>query len=344
MDINFFKDKRIFITGHTGFKGSWLCKLLVGVGAKVRGYSLSNDNSLFSRLELDDLVDSIYGDIRDYNFLKKSILDFKPDIVIHMAAQAIVSIAEADPEETFDINVNGIRNLLDIINDLDYVKSFVNVSTDTVYFIKDKDIYFESDFIGGYNVYSKSKSEAENLLVEYKKKYNKKNFSSTRCVNVIGGGDPNYSRIIPECLNALNSGRDIVIKTPENRRPFIHVLEALYGYLCVAHMQYIGKISNDSYNFGPYEDDYVYMGDVAKLFCDKTNNSISWNEKKFNKSNLLEKFICIDLVNNEIGWKPVYNFSERLDLVLEWNQFLVSKNDIGKITDKQINDFLERVK
>ena len=344
MDIEFFKGKKIFITGHTGFKGSWLCKLLVGVGAIVRGYSLSSEKSLFNLFKLDDCVDSIYGDVRDYDKLKTSILEFQPEIIIHMAAQAIVSSAEKNPDLAFDINVNGLKNLLDIICNLDYVKSFINVSTDTVYFCKNKKVYYETDSIGGYNVYSRSKSEAEKILIEYKKKYNKDFLSSTRCVNVIGGGDTNNSRVIPECLNALNNCRDIVINTPENRRPFVHVLEALYGYLGVSYMQYIGKISNDAYNFGPYEDDYVYMGDVAEIFCDKNRNIISWNKKNFNKNDNLDKFICIDLANKDIGWKPVYNFSERLDLVLEWNKEFVLNGDITKVTDEQINCFLERVK
>lgn len=344
MNIDFFKGKKIFITGHTGFKGSWLCKLLVSVGAIVRGYSINNEKSLFSLLELDNLVDSIYGDIRDYDKLKMSILEFQPEIVIHMAAQAIVSEAENNPDDTFDVNVNGIKNLLDIICNLDCVKSFVNVSTDTVYFCKDKNIYFEKDTIGGCNVYSKSKADAEKLLIKYKKKYNRKFFSSTRCVNVIGGGDTNYSRIIPECLNALNSGRNIIINTPENRRPFVHVLEAIYGYLCVVYEQYMGEINKDAYNFGPLEEGYVYMGDVAEMFCFKNNNIISWNKKKFDKNKTLEKFICIDLVNKEIGWKPLYNFSERLDLVLEWNKVFISKEDIIKISDEQIRNFLEKVK
>lgn len=344
MNIEFFRGKKIFITGHNGFKGSWLCKLLVNVGAIVRGYSLGNENSLFSLFKLDDCVDSIYGDIRDYGKLKTSILEFQPEIIIHMAAQAIVSNAENHPDEAIDINVNGIKNLLDIICNLDYVKSFVNVSTDTVYFCKNKKVYYETDLIGGYNVYSKSKSAAERLVIEYKKKYNRKFYSSTRCVNVIGGGDVNYSRIIPECLNALNNGRNININTPENRRPFVHVLEALYGYLGVAYGQYMEKVSKDAYNFGPYENDYVYMGDVAELFCLKNDNVISWNKKIFDKNKTLEKYICIDLVKKETGWVPVYNFSERLDLVLEWNKVFISKKNIIKITDEQIRKFLERVK
>lgn len=344
MNIEFFRGKKIFITGHNGFKGSWLCKLLVNVGAIVRGYSLANENSLFSLFKLDDCVDSIYGDIRDYDKLKTSILEFQPEIIIHMAAQAIVSNAENHPDEAIDINVNGIKNLLDIICNLDYVKSFVNVSTDTVYFCKNKKVYYETDLIGGYNVYSKSKSAAERLVIEYKKKYNRKFYSSTRCVNVIGGGDVNYSRIIPECLNALNNGRNININTPENRRPFVHVLEALYGYLSVAYGQYMEKVSKDAYNFGPYENDYVYMGDVAELFCLKNDNVISWNKKIFDKNKTLEKYICIDLVKKETGWVPVYNFSERLDLVLEWNKVFISKKNIIKITDEQIRKFLERVK
>lgn len=348
--MNFYKNKKVMITGHTGFKGAWLCKILLNYGADILGYSLEcqTEPSLFKLLNLENKMKSVIGDIRDYDNLKQVITQFKPEIVIHLASQALANEADNNPRYTYDTNIIGIVNLLEAIRTCDSVKSVINVSTDTVYMLQDgKDNYKEADVIGGKNTYSNSKSCAELIVLNYKKThFNNKDYpriSNTRSVNVIGGGDFNKSRIVPECVNSWFENRDIEIKTPYNVRPFLHVLESLYGYLLLAKKQYENKIFEGDYNFSPLDEGYVSIAELASEFCKKTNISINWtNQVDLNKKNAMIKIDSMK-ARETLGWNSPFTFDERLQLVTDWNKILINKGNINDITDKQIKKFFDNL-
>lgn len=348
--MEFYKNKRILITGHTGFKGAWLCKILLYFGANILGYSLEcqTEPSLFKLLNLENKMKSVIGDIRDFNKLSQTIIEFKPEIIIHLASQALVNEANVNPRYTYDTNIIGIVNLLESIKQCDSVKSVINVSTDTVYLIENKKEYYkETDTIGGNNNYSNSKSCAESIISNYKRTYfyNKEypRISNTRSVNIIGGGDFNKSRIVPECVSAWLENRNIEIKSPNNIRPFLHVLESLYGYLLIAKKQYEDKKYEGDYNFGPSNDGYISIGDLVNKFCKKINNSIGW----INKSNENSKFVLMktdSMKSREVlGWTSPFSLDERLQLVIDWNKAFMNKENINNITEKQIKEFFNKL-
>lgn len=256
---NFFKGKRIFITGHTGFKGSWMSMVLLRFGAEVMGYALKppTEPSLFNILELKKYIHSKIADIRDLDTLKKAIILFKPEIVIHMAAQPIVRESYKIPVQTYETNVMGTVNVLEAIRKCESVKSFVNVTTDKVYFNREWDWgYREIDEINGFDPYSNSKSCSELVTSGYRNSFFQErdiSISSCRAGNVIGGGDFSKDRIIPDCIKAAVSGNSIIIRNPDSIRPYQHVLEPIMAYLCVAGEQYDHKELEGVYNVGPDE-------------------------------------------------------------------------------------------
>ena len=340
----FYRNKKVLITGHTGFKGAWLSKILISFGADVLGYSLESHTtpSLFNFLNIKNQMKSVIGDIRDYEKLNKIICEFQPDIVFHLAAIAQVGEANADPIKAYQTNTQGLINLLEATRNCKSIISFVNVSTDAVYpnFLN---TYKEEDIIKGNNTYGNSKSCAEYVIYNYKNLYfnDYPRISSTRCVNIIGGGDFNRGRILPDCVNSLLEGKDIEIKSPNNIRPFLHVLEALHGYLLLAMKQYNDKSFEGDYNFSPLDSDYVAIKDIASIFCEKTNNVIKWID--VSHSNILHKKIITDSnkARDLLGWKSVYNIEERIELIVNWTNAYLNNEDI---TNKQIDDFFLKVK
>ena len=241
--LEFYKGKRIFITGHTGFKGSWLCKILTNAGAIVTGFSLEppTSPSLFDVAQIDRTIRSVIGDIRDYQALKTAFDEFKPEIVLHLAAQPIVRDSYKDPKYTYETNVIGTVNILECVRNNNCVKSFLNVTTDKVYENNDLDNhgFVEEEKLDGFDPYSNSKSCSELVTHSYKKSFLQDVAVSTaRAGNVIGGGDFANDRIIPDCVRAMQKGEDIIVRNPYSTRPYQHVLEPLFAYLMIAQKQY----------------------------------------------------------------------------------------------------------
>ena len=280
--MEFFKNKSVFITGHTGFKGSWLCKILEMAGAKVTGFALPATNpSLFSLAKIEkDMESSIIGDIRNQEELEKAFQMAKPEIVFHMAAQPIVRESYQNPAYTYEVNVMGTVNILECIRKSDTVKSFLNITTDKVY----KNLewewgYRETDELDGLDPYSNSKSCSELVTHSYQKSFFSDGgvaISTAREGNVIGGGDFAKDRIIPDCIRAAVAKKDIIIRNPYSTRPFQHVLEPLFAYLLIAKEQYENIEKQGYYNVGPKEEDCITTGELATIFCQKWGQDLKW--------------------------------------------------------------------
>ena len=296
IDFDFYKGKRVFVTGHTGFKGSWLCRILVNAGAIVTGYSLpapTNPN-LFSLAEVEDKMTSIIGDIRDFKALKAAFDQADPQIVLHLAAQPIVRDSYKDPAYTYETNVMGTVNILECVRASKTVRSFLNVTTDKVY--KNNEWhwgYRENEPLDGFDPYSNSKSCSELVTHSYQNSFfadGRVAISTARAGNVIGGGDFANDRIVPDCVRAMASGADIIVRNPHSTRPYQHVLEPLFAYLMIAQRQYEDLSFAGWYNVGPDECDCVTTGPLVDLFCSCWGDGAKW----INKSELFEAGLLQD--------------------------------------------------
>ena len=272
MNLSFYKDKRVFVTGHTGFKGTWLCRMLVNAGAIVTGYSLEppTEPNLYSLAGLEGRITSVIGDIRDFSHLKQAFDRARPEIVLHLAAQPIVRDSYRDPRYTYETNVMGTVNLLECVRLSDCVKSVLNVTTDKVY--KNNEWcwgYREDEPLDGFDPYSNSKSCSELVTHSYINSFfeGKLPVSTARAGNVIGGGDFANDRIIPDCVRAMAAGKTIGVRNPYSTRPYQHVLEPLAMYLTIAQKQYEDASYAGFYNVGPDECDCVTTGALVDLFC-----------------------------------------------------------------------------
>lgn len=349
--FQFYKDKKVFITGHTGFKGSWLCKILINAGAKVCGYSLqpNTEPSLYNLLELEKYMDSNFGDVRDYSYLSNIFNDFQPEIVIHLAAQPLVRESYIDPQYTYETNVMGTVNILECIRHSDSVKSALNVTTDKVYLNKEWEWgYREYEELDGFDPYSNSKSCSELVTHSYNRSFfidTNGNIripvSTARAGNVIGGGDFSKDRIIPDCVKAAANGEDIIVRNPYSVRPYQHVLEPLYAYLLIVMMQYQDHHYAGYYNVGPDESDCYTTGDLVDLFVKKWGNNLKWINKHDggpHEANFL-KLDCSKL-KSTFGWNPKWSVAEAMDKIVEWNKGWLSGSNVIECTDNQINEFL----
>lgn len=346
--MNFYKNKRVFVTGHTGFKGSWLCMLLAAAGAKVTGYSLEppTNPSLFELSEVEKDITSVIGDIRDFDSLKKAFDEARPEIVFHLAAQPIVRDSYKDPKYTYETNVMGTVNILECARLSDCVKSFLNVTTDKVYKNNEWEWgYRENEPLDGFDPYSNSKSCSELVTHSYKNSFFSDGsvaVSTARAGNVIGGGDFANDRIIPDCVRAVESKSDIIVRNPYSTRPFQHVLEPLYAYMMIAKKQWEDIAAADYYNVGPDECDCVCTGDLVQLFCEKWGG-ISW--KNVGEANAPHEanFLKLDCskIKSVFGWKPVWHIEEAIERTVEWTRVYLSGGNIPDIMLKQINDFLK---
>ena len=273
MDLSFYKGKKVLITGHTGFKGSWLCRILVGAGAQVTGYSLTppTEPNLFSMADVEDKMESVIGDIRDLAHLKEVFEKTQPEIVLHLAAQPIVRDSYKDPVYTYETNVMGTVNICECVRINPCVKSFLNVTTDKVYENKEWAWgYRENEPLDGYDPYSNSKSCSELVTHSYKRSFfndTKVAVSTSRAGNVIGGGDFANDRIIPDCVRAIQSGKEILVRNPNSTRPYQHVLEPLKIYLMIVEAQYKNHELEGYYNVGPNDSDCRTTGELVTLFC-----------------------------------------------------------------------------
>ena len=350
LDLSFFSGKRIFITGHTGFKGSWLSFILVQLGAKVTGFSLDfpTDPSLFNLINLSRDVKSIRGDIRDFNLLSKSIDEAEPEIVIHMAAQPIVRLGYKDPVGTYSTNVMGTVNICESIRKSKSIKSFLNVTTDKVYKNSGQLISYKEDAeLDGYDPYSNSKSCSELVTHSYKLSFldERLSVSTARSGNVIGGGDFSIDRIIPDCIRAVKNGEEIEVRNPDSIRPYQHVLEPLYAYLLIAEKQFKEKKYASFYNVGPDYSDCVTTRELVDLFVKHWGDNAKWVERKdFGPHE--DSFLSLDCskIKKNLLWKPQWNISISMEKTVQWYKAWLSGEDLRSIMKKQVNDFLENAK
>lgn len=344
--LDFYKNKKVFITGHTGFKGSWLCEILHEAGAEVMGYALepNTEPNLFNLLDLSNTVKSVIGDIRDLDKLKKAISDFQPDIVFHLAAQPIVRESYNNPVYTYDVNVMGTVNVMEAVRNCSSVKSLVNVTTDKVYLNREWVWgYREDEVLCGFDPYSNSKSCSELVTYSYKCSFfdNNENISvsTARSGNVIGGGDFAKDRIIPDCIRAAIKKEDIVVRNPYSTRPYQHVLDCLSGYLLLAKLQYENKDIAGNYNFGPNDESCVTTGDLVDMFCKKWPNT-KWVNKSDggpHEANFL-KLEC-SKSKSILGWKPKLKIDDAVRLVVEWSRVFETGDDVLNVTLKQIHEY-----
>lgn len=348
-NLDFYKNKKVFITGHTGFKGSWLCKMLSNAGAIVTGYSLTppTNPSLFEIANIESNISSIIGDIRNYNDLKSAFDKSQPEIVFHLAAQPIVREAYNNPSYTYETNVMGTVNILECIRNSSCVKSFLNVTTDKVYLNKEWEWgYRENEELDGFDPYSNSKSCSELVTHSYKNSFfnkdNKVSISTARAGNVIGGGDFAKDRIIPDCVRAAKKGEDILVRNPYSIRPYQHVLEPLYVYLMIASKQYEDKKYSGYYNVGPNNIDCLQTGKLVDLFVKKWGDNIKWISKYDggpHEANFL-KLDCSKL-KNTFNWSPTWNIEKSIEKVVEFNKDLLENRNIEDCMTKEINEFLK---
>lgn len=346
--LDFYKGKKVLITGSTGFKGSWLSAILYMAGAEITGYALRPElsESLFGELGLERKINQYYADIRDYDTLKKVFDADKPEIVLHLAAQPIVRESYVVPRYTFETNVMGTVNILECVRLTGTVSSFLNVTTDKVYENKEQDKgYVETDYLDGYDPYSNSKSCSELVTHSYKKSFfmdGRCSISTARAGNVIGGGDYAKDRIIPDCIRAAIKKEPVNIRNPYSIRPYQHVLEPLSIYLMIAKRQMENKEYEGYYNVGPDEEDCITTGRLADIFADKWGEGFFWNDQSDggpHEAGFL-KLDCTKL-KKTFGWKSKYCIDQAVEKTVEWQKQFIASNNAYEITKKQITDFFE---
>lgn len=362
--LDFYKNKKVLITGHTGFKGTWMSMVLIKAGAEVTGYSLEPPTtpSLFQLCDLESKMNSIIGDVRDFDLLKKTFDDCKPEIVIHMAAQPLVRESYKNPVYTFDVNVMGTVNVLECVRQTPSVKSFINVTTDKVYKNNEWERgYVEGDELNGYDPYSNSKSCSELVTSSYKNSFfggetgtcadgRKIAVSTMRAGNVIGGGDFATDRIIPDCIRAVEKGEMIVVRNPYSTRPYQHVLEPVTAYLSVAATQYEDISKAGNYNVGPEDEDCINTGSLVDLFVETWNRDLNGlnealrvdipdggpHEAGFLKLNSAK-------IKDTFGWKNSWHIGDDMEMIVEWSKAYLRGEDIVAVMDKQIDKYIEKV-
>lgn len=346
-NLEFYKNKKVLVTGHTGFKGAWLCQVLKKYGADVTGYSLLPPTalSLYEIAEIYKGMRNVVGDVRDLDHMKKIFKEVKPEIVIHLAAQPLVRRSYIEPVYTYETNVMGTVNILECIKDTDSVRSFLNVTTDKVYENKEWEWgYRENEALDGYDPYSNSKSCSELVTHSFKKSFfNEKQvaISTARAGNVIGGGDFAEDRIIPDCIRSALEKKDIVVRNPYSVRPYQHVLEPLYAYLMILSYQYKDIRYEGWYNVGPNESDCYETGKVVECFIKYWGENLKWinqSDAGPHEANYL-KLDC-SKIKSVLGWKPRWNLDEAVAKVVEWTKCWRENEDINSCMNKQIDEFL----
>jgi CDP-glucose 4,6-dehydratase len=345
---SFWKDKKVFITGHTGFKGSWMCRVLINFGAEVVGYSLPapTEPNLHGLAGLENSMSGTLADIRDFEKLKTSFDEAKPEIVIHMAAQPIVRDSYNDPRYTYETNVMGTVNLLECLRLSNSVKSFLNVTTDKVYKNNEWEWgYRETEPLDGYDPYSNSKSCSELVTHSYRNSFfADRNIavSTARAGNVIGGGDFANDRIIPDCIRAVQKNEPIIVRNPHSTRPYQHVLEPVMAYLMIAEKQHTDLGYGGWYNVGPDDCDCVTTGKLADIFCSAWGNGARW-ENKWTGGPHEANFLKLDCskIKSTFGWLPKWHISDAVEKTCEWTKVWLNGGNIPKIMDKQIEEYLD---
>lgn len=347
-----FRGRRVFVTGHTGFKGSWLAYLLTMLGAEVRGYALPPvvRDSHFDQLDLRRLIQHVEGDVRDADSLKQAMSGFAPDFVLHLAAQALVKRSYENPVETFSTNVMGSVNLLEAVRATPSVRSLVYVTSDKCYENREWIWgYRESDRLGGHDPYSASKAAAELVFSTYSRSYflQREDFggATTRAGNVIGGGDLAADRIVPDCMRAILQGRPVSLRNPNATRPWQHVLEPLSGYLLLAANLYAdpGRYTG-SWNFGPSSTQCRTVGEVANVLVGRFGRSdlIEVSEATHQHEAQLLQLNC-DKAHQELKWYPRWDVERTLGATADWYQAIMQGEDAGTVTSRQIRDYFPEI-
>ena len=346
IDKDFWQGKRVFLTGHTGFKGSWLSLWLVSLGAKVKGYALSppTSPSLFIEANIDSIIDSQIADIRDQDTLHESMTKFSPDILIHMAAQPLVRYSYDEPIETYEVNVIGTAKVLEVARSCPNLKAIVNITTDKCYENDERaEGYKEDDPMGGYDPYSSSKGCAELVASSYRRSFLQDQgvgLASVRAGNVIGGGDWADDRLIPDILRSFENGSPVVIRNPKATRPWQHVLEPLSGYLILAQRLYEEqKKYAEGWNFGPNDEDAKSVDWILDKMVLKWPGS-SW-EVDYSPNPYEASFLKLNIakVRHKLGWKPVWGLNHTLERIVDWHRSWLDKEDMQTICLAEIEEY-----
>lgn len=338
------------VTGHTGFKGGWLCHMLKLAGAEVTGYSLApaETTSLHNIAKIDDGLKSIFEDIRDIENLQQAFVDTRPEVVIHMAAQPLVREGYRSPRETYEVNTMGTINILECIRQSDTVKSAIIVTTDKVY--KNNEWlwgYRENERLDGYDPYSNSKSCADLATWSYQRSFFEEGnvaISTVRAGNVIGGGDFAKDRIVPDCVRAVSGGEKILVRNPYSARPYQHVLEPLTGYLQLAQQQYQDNAKADCYNIGPDEQDCLTTEQLVTLFCQAWGDEADWYTMEQEEAHEA-RYLKLDCskIKAQLGWHPCWSIERAVQKTVAWHKAYLNNENMQQIMTKQIQEYFEEL-
>lgn len=345
--LSFFRGKRVLLTGHTGFKGSWLSLLLLRAGAEVTGYALPapTEPNLFSLLGLEKNMRSIMGDVRDLAKLKATFAEATPEIVLHLAAQPIVRDSYKNPVYTYEANVMGTVHLLECVRGCASVQGLLNVTTDKVYRNNEWAWgYRETDFLDGYDPYSNSKSCSELVTHSYQRSFfadGRVAISTARAGNVIGGGDFAGDRILPDCVRAVTAGLPILVRSPHSTRPYQHVLEPLHAYLQIAQQQWENPAVADSYNVGPDDCDCVTTSELADLFVSAWGNGATWKNVAEADAPHEANYLKLDCskLKTTLGWQATWHVQDAVQKTVEWAKALQAGDNLRDMTLGQMSTF-----
>ena len=349
LNQSFWRNKKVFLTGHTGFKGSWLSLMLQDLGSTLKGFSLPppTTTSMFNIAKIGDDMFSELGDIRNFSELKTSLISFNPDIIIHMAAQPLVRLSYEKPIETYSTNIMGTVNLFEAARSCDNLKVIINVTSDKCYENNELGLgYKENDRLGGHDPYSSSKACSELITKSYKDAFFKKEnifIASARAGNVIGGGDWAKDRLIPDILRAIEKGKNVHLRNPSAVRPWQHVLEPIYGYLLLAeklfnhHEHY-----SEPWNFGPEDNQMVSVKTIIELISKHLKKEINWeydHEIKFIETNVLK--LDISKTVSRLNWLPKLSIDKSIQMVVDWHSSYLIKSDMKIKTLNQIKEYFD---
>lgn len=352
VENNFWAGKKVFLTGHTGFKGSWLSWWLSLQGAEVTGYALEppTSPSLFQLTKLEKRITSVIGDLRDYDLLRRSLEAAQPEAVFHLAAQPIVRESYLTPRETYQTNVMGTVNLLEALRTYGKAKAAVMITSDKCY--ENREWlwgYRESDRLGGYDPYSNSKACAELVTAAYRSSFfnpldyarHGLGLATARAGNVIGGGDFAVDRLVPDCVRALLKGEAVTVRNPRHTRPWQHVLEPLYGYLLLAEKLFCeAPAFSQAWNFGPEEGEVREVEAVVKLLCDRWGAPEAYRVESAaggHEAGLLK--LDSSKARARLGWKPRWNLETALDKIVEWSRAYQAGEDLSLLCRRQIEEY-----
>lgn len=345
--LEFYKGKKVLVTGHTGFKGSWLCTILKLAGAEVTGYALppSEGENLFGIADVATGISSYNGDIRNLHDLESVFLKHHPEIVIHLAAQPLVRESYLNPVYTYETNVMGTVNLLECVRKSDSVRSVLNVTTDKVYENKEWEWGFrENERLNGYDPYSNSKSCSELVTGSYKKSFFQHTdiqVSTVRAGNVIGGGDFSKDRIVPDCIRAATQGIPIAIRNPYAVRPFQHVIEPLMAYLLIVARQSEDPTLSGNYNVGPDGENCITVGELTDLFCNCWGEQMSWHGQQ-EKGPHEDNFLRLDCsrIKQKLSWEPTWGIEKTIRKIVDWQKSYQTRNNMKQVMERQIQEYI----